>query len=89
MAVVGKLGGAAVVARPAGESWPDALTIGVLMNTRGITEIVILSTGLQLGFISPALFTARVLMALFTTLMATPALRLTRRGSRSTSPAGH
>jgi Kef-type K+ transport system membrane component KefB len=79
VAIVGKLGGASVAARLAGESWRDALTIGVLMNTRGITEIVILSTGLQLGLISPMVFTAMVLMALLTTAMAAPALRLVRR----------
>lgn len=84
VAVVGKLGGASVAARLAGESWRDALTIGVLMNTRGITEIVILSTGLQLGLISSTVFTAMVLMALLTTLMAAPALRLVRPARRHT-----
>lgn len=79
VAIAGKLGGASVAARLAGESWRDSLTIGVLMNTRGITEIVILSTGLQLGLISPLVFTAMVLMALLTTAMAAPALRLVRR----------
>lgn len=79
VAIAGKLGGASVAAKVAGESWRDSLTIGVLMNTRGITEIVILSTGLQLGFISTTVFTAMVLMALLTTLMAAPALKLVRR----------
>ena len=76
VAVVGKLGGAGVAARVVGEGWRDAWTIGVLMNTRGLTEIVILTVGLDAGVIGPPMFTAMVLMALLTTAMATPALRL-------------
>ncbi|WP_084212136.1 cation:proton antiporter [Pseudonocardia acaciae] len=79
VAVAGKLGGAAVVARLVGESWPDALRIGVLMNARGVTEVVILSVGLRLGVITPPLFTIMVGMAIATTLMAVPALRLLDR----------
>jgi Kef-type K+ transport system membrane component KefB len=77
VAVVGKFGGSALAARLAGERWSDALTLGVLMNTRGITEIVILSVGLQIGIISSTVFTVMVLMALVTTLMAAPLLRWT------------
>ena len=65
-----------VAARLTGESWRDAAAIGVLMNTRGLTELVILSVGLELEVISPAVFTIMVLMALVTTLMATPMLAL-------------
>jgi Kef-type K+ transport system membrane component KefB len=75
VAVVGKLGGAGLAARAVGESWRDAWTIGVLMNTRGLTEIVILSVGLQQGIISETMFTIMVLMALATTLVAVPLLR--------------
>ncbi|HEY6794517.1 MAG TPA: cation:proton antiporter [Kineosporiaceae bacterium] len=81
VAVCGKLGGAALAARAAGEEWRDALTIGVLLNTRGITEIIILSTGLQLRIISPTAFTVMVLVALVTTMMAAPALAVLRRPS--------
>lgn len=77
VATLGKVGGSTLAARFTGDQWPDALTIGVLMNTRGLTEIVILSVGLELGVISPTLFTMMVLMALTTTLMAAPVLRLT------------
>ena len=65
-----------IAARLTGETWQDAAAIGVLMNTRGLTELVILSVGLELGVISTTLFTMMVLMALATTLMATPVLAL-------------
>ena len=79
VATVGKLGAAAVAARTAGESWPDALTLGVLMNTRGVTELVILSVGLQAGLIDSVVYTVMVLMALVTTVSAAPLLALVRR----------
>jgi Kef-type K+ transport system membrane component KefB len=75
-AIVGKWGGSMLAARATGETWQDAAAIGVLMNTRGLTELIILSVGLQLGVITPTLFTIMVLMALTTTLMATPMLAL-------------
>jgi Kef-type K+ transport system membrane component KefB len=75
-AIAGKWGGSMVAARLTGESWRDAAAIGVLMNTRGLTELVILSVGLELEVITPTLFTIMVLMALVTTLMATPMLAL-------------
>ncbi len=57
-------------------SWSDALSVGVLMNTRGLVELVILNVGLDLGVISPRLFSMLVIMALVTTLMTTPMLAL-------------
>lgn len=80
VAVAGKLGGSTLAARLVGENWRDALTIGVLMNTRGLTEIVILTVGLELGVIDDTMFTIMVIMALATTFMAGPALRRLRRG---------
>lgn len=76
VAVVGKLGGAAVAARATGMSWRDAGALGVLMNTRGLMELVILNIGLELGILSPPLFAMLVLMALVTTFMTTPLLSL-------------
>lgn len=76
VAIAGKWGGSMVAARLTGESWRDAAAIGVLMNTRGLTELVILSVGLELEVISTTIFTVMVLMALVTTLMATPMLAL-------------
>jgi Kef-type K+ transport system membrane component KefB len=75
-AIAGKWGGSMLAARATGESWQDAAAIGILMNTRGLTELVILTVGLELGVITTTVFTIMVLMALVTTLMATPALAL-------------
>jgi Kef-type K+ transport system membrane component KefB len=72
LAIVGKWVGSALAARASGLPWREATALGVLMNARGLTEIVILTIGLSLGVISPALFTIMVLMALVTTFMATP-----------------
>ncbi|MBC3840108.1 cation/H(+) antiporter [Streptacidiphilus sp. 4-A2] len=75
-AVVGKLTGTAIPARLNGMSWRDAGLFGTLMNTRGLTELVVLTIGSQLGLIPPNLFTVMVLVALATTAMAGPLLRL-------------
>lgn len=83
VACVGKLGGVAIPARLTGMGWRDATTLGLLMNTRGLTELVILNVGLQLGLLSVELFTAMVMMALVTTAMAAPLLSLLIR-----TPAG-
>lgn len=74
LAVIGKVGGASLAARLTGLSWREAGAVGVLMNTRGLVELVILNIGLDLGILSPALFSMMVLMALVTTLMTTPLL---------------
>ncbi|SRR5581483_3629948 len=74
VAVVGKLGGSAIAARVAGLRWREALSIGAFMNTRGLMELVVLNLGLDLGVISPVLFSMMVLMALITTFMTTPLL---------------
>lgn len=76
VAVVGKWAAGGLAARVAGESWRDSNALGILMNTRGLAEIVILTVGRELGVISPVLFTAMVLMALTTTFMTTPLLRI-------------
>jgi Kef-type K+ transport system membrane component KefB len=74
VATLGKFGGSYVAARLAGLPRRDSATIGVLMNTRGLMELVILNIGLDLGIISPALFSMMVIMALTTTFMTTPML---------------
>ena len=66
----------ALAARAAGEPWREAATIGVLMNARGLMELIILNIGLQQGVITPTLFTIMVLMAIVTTLMASPLFEL-------------
>ncbi|MEV7192639.1 cation:proton antiporter [Streptomyces sp. NPDC093510] len=75
-AVVGKFAGAALPARLAGLGWREATAFGALMNTRGLTELVILGIGRELGLISAQMFTMMVVMALVTTAMAGPLLRL-------------
>jgi Kef-type K+ transport system membrane component KefB len=75
LAVFGKLGGSMLSARLNGMTWRESAAVGILMNTRGLVELVILNIGLDLGILSPALFSIMVLMALVTTLMTTPLLR--------------
>jgi len=76
LAVVGKLGGSMLSARLNGMTWRESAAVGILMNTRGLVELVILNIGLDLGILSPALFSIMVLMVLVTTLMTTPLLIL-------------
>jgi Kef-type K+ transport system membrane component KefB len=80
VATAGKLGGAAVAARAVGVPWRPSLQLGVLMNCRGLTELVVLNVGLDIGVISRELFTMMVLMALVSTVLTTPLLRLLRPG---------
>ncbi len=91
VAIAGKLGAATVAARLAGERWSDSVTLGVLMNTRGVTELVILNLGLQLGIIDTTVYTVMVLMALVTTLMTAPLLAYLARlvGRDQAALAGH
>ena len=79
VAVAGKLGGCAVAARLVGESWKDSFTIGTLMNTRGLMELVALNIGYEMGVLPPAIFVILVIMALVTTFMTTPLLHLVER----------
>ncbi len=76
IAIVGKLAGAAIAARVTGFDWRASAVIGTLMNTRGLTELIVLNLALSAGAISNALFAALVLMAIVTTLMAGPLLKL-------------
>jgi Kef-type K+ transport system membrane component KefB len=78
-AVAGKFGGAALAARVCGYNWRDSMALGTLMNTRGLMELIVLNIGLDLGVISPKLFTMMVIMALSTTLMTAPILNLLLR----------
>jgi Kef-type K+ transport system membrane component KefB/nucleotide-binding universal stress UspA family protein len=74
VAIVGKWGGSSLAARVMGMKWRESMALGVLMNTRGLTELIILNIGLDLGVIPPALFAMLVVMALVTTFMTTPIL---------------
>lgn len=76
VAVIGKFLGSALAARFVGQNWHDSLTIGALMNTRGLMELIVLNIGLELKVLTPEVFTMMVIMALVTTFMTGPALNL-------------
>jgi Kef-type K+ transport system membrane component KefB len=76
LAIVGKGVACLLAARVSGEAWRESVAIGVLMNARGLMELIILNIGLQHGIITPTLFTIMVLMAVVTTLMASPLFEL-------------
>ena len=86
VAVAGKLGGSVLAARAVGTGWASALQLGVLMNCRGLTELIVLNIGLDLGVLSPELFTILVIMALVSTAMAAPMAK--RAATRAVPPAG-
>ena len=72
VAVVGKAGASTLASRAMGLTWRDAVSLGTLLNTRGLVELVVLNIGLDLGILSPVVFTMLVLMALITTFMTSP-----------------
>lgn len=74
VAIIGKLVGSAVTAKIIGRSWKDSLSLGALMNTRGLMELIVLNIGYDLGILGPEIFAIMVLMALFTTFMTGPLL---------------
>lgn len=83
VAVVGKFVSSALAAKFVGQNWRDSLSIGALMNTRGLTELVALNIGYDLGVLTPELFSMMVIMALATTFMTGPTLDLIDRLFRS------
>jgi hypothetical protein len=74
VAVIGKFVGSALAAKFVGQNWKDSLTIGALMNTRGLMELVVLNIGYDLGVLTPEIFAMMVIMALVTTFMTGPSL---------------
>jgi Kef-type K+ transport system membrane component KefB len=74
VATAGKFGGATLAARFSGVAWRDSAALGILMNTRGLVELIVLNIGLDLGVLTPRLFTMLVVMALVTTMMTSPIL---------------
>jgi len=78
VAIAGKLGGSMAAARWTGMSWGDSFSLGALMNTRGLVELIVLNLGYDLGILSPRIFTMMVIMALTTTFMTGPLLQLRR-----------
>jgi Kef-type K+ transport system membrane component KefB len=82
VAVSGKLGGSMLAARWTGLSWRDSFSIGALMNTRGLMELIVLNIGYDLGILSQKIFAVMVLMALLTTFMTGPLLELVEARKR-------
>lgn len=76
VAILGKLLGSSFAAKIVGRNWKDSLSLGVLMNTRGLMELIVLNIGYDLGILGPEIFAILVLMALFTTFMTGPLLNL-------------
>jgi Kef-type K+ transport system membrane component KefB len=88
VASAGKFGGSVVAARLTGLNWRDSSALGVLMNTRGLMELIVLNIGLEMNVISPTLFAMLVIMALVTTFATTPILHLiTRRQVAELEPS--
>jgi Kef-type K+ transport system membrane component KefB len=81
LATIGKFGGTFLAARLNGYGLRPSAALGLLMNTRGLMELIVLNVGLEMGVLSPTLFTMLVLMALVTTFSTAPLLRLVM-GSR-------
>lgn len=86
VASIGKFGGSSIAARLTGMGWRQASALGVLMNTRGLAELIVLNIGLQLRVINPRVFAMLVIMSLVTTVATTPILHLIHRGEKA-SPA--
>jgi len=78
VAIAGKLGGSMLMSRWTGMTWSQSFSIGVLMNTRGLVELVVLNIGYDLGILSGRIFAMMVLMALVTTFMTGPLLSLVK-----------
>ena len=84
VAVAGKIGGAFAGARLMGFDSKNAFALGCLLNTRGLVELVVLNVGLDLGILTPELFSMMVVMALVTTLMTSPLVRSVLRDRAAT-----
>jgi Kef-type K+ transport system membrane component KefB len=76
VAILGKFGGSMLAARVGGLSWKLSFSLGALMNTRGLIQLIVLNIGYELGILSPQIFAILVLMALITTFMTNPSLQL-------------
>ncbi len=86
IATSGKLIGGAMVSRFIGFDWKSSTTIGALMNTRGLMELVVLNIGYDLGILTPKVFAMMVVMALVTTFMTSPLLDLIEKVFKNKVP---
>ncbi|SMH57859.1 cation:proton antiporter domain-containing protein [Azospirillum agricola] len=80
--LAGKLAGTAIPARLTGEGWVDSLRLGALMSCKGLMEVIVLTILLEAGLLSPACFSAMVLMAVVVTALTQPSVRLVERLGR-------
>jgi Kef-type K+ transport system membrane component KefB len=87
VASAGKLGGSALAARLTGVAWRDALQLGVLMNTRGLMELIAVNIAYDLGILTPSMFAILVVMALVATIATGPLLGLLTRPANEQTPA--
>jgi len=87
IAVTGKLLGSSLAAKFMGFNWRDSFSLGILMNTRGLMELVVLNIGYEMGILSTELFTMFVIMALATTFMTGPILNLITKGFKENKVA--
>ncbi|HKF52262.1 MAG TPA: cation:proton antiporter, partial [Candidatus Acidoferrales bacterium] len=85
VASLGKFGGSSIAARITGLSWRQAASLGILMNTRGLMELIVLNVALDLGALKPTLFAMLVLMAIVTTVATTPVLHILK-GEKELEP---
>jgi Kef-type K+ transport system membrane component KefB len=88
VAAGGKVGPAYAASRVGGLSARDAITVGVLVNTRGLTELIALNVGLSAGLIGQRLYSVLVVMALLMTVVTAPLLSLVRAPARPPSVTG-
>ncbi len=85
IATLGKFGGTYVAARITGLDSRESSSLGILMNTRGLMELIVLNIGLDLQIISPTIFAMMVIMAVVTTMITTPIFRYINRGAPETT----
>src|SRR5690606_19387006 len=86
VATIGKFGGTLVAAKLTGLDWRMSSALGILVNTRGLMELVVLDIVLQMGVISPTRFAMMVIMALATTVATTPILHMITGGQYDRVP---
>lgn len=89
VASLGKFGGGSIAARLTGLGWREAASLGILMNTRGLMELIVLNVGMDLGVLSPTLFAMLVIMAVVTTVATTPVLEMLTRSTVPVSVGSH
>jgi Kef-type K+ transport system membrane component KefB len=87
IASIGKLGSSMLAARFTGLNWIDSFSLGALMNTRGLMELIAINIGYDLGILSPRIFAMLVIMALVTTFMTGPLLKMADFARSRQAPA--